>query len=185
MVETYRQSTRKQFEYYQSLGDKTMAQLTEADLFWQPNEASNSIAVTVQHLWGNMLSRWTDFLTTDGEKSWRDRDGEFEASIKSKEELEVKWQAGWECLFQALDSINADNFDTPVYIRQQKHHIIEAVNRQLAHYAYHVGQIVYVGRMCANEDWQSLSIPKGGSVAYNAKKQAKGKHGGHFTDEFR
>ncbi len=125
-----------------------------------------------------------DFLTEDGEKSWRDREGEFEADIKSREELIEKYEAGWKCLFDALKGINSHNFDQLVYIRNVGHTIPEAINRQLAHYAYHIGQIVYIGRMIKGDDWQSLSVPKGGSKAYNEKLFSKEKHRGHFTDEF-
>ena len=184
MTNNYLESINKQFQYYKQLGDKTFDQLTAEQLFWQPNEASNSIAIIVKHLWGNMLSRWTDFLTSDGEKEWRNRDGEFEADIKTAEALKEKWEAGWACLFQALDSINEENFDTIIYIRNMGHTIPEAINRQLAHYAYHIGQIVYIGRMLKDQEWTSLSIPKGESKSYNAKKFAKPKHKEHFTDEF-
>lgn len=184
MMPNYLESIHKQFLYYKQLGDKTFDQLSEEQLFWQYNEASNSIAIIVKHLWGNMLSRWTDFLTSDGEKEWRNRDGEFEADIKTPEELKEKWEAGWACLFQALDSINEENFDTLIYIRNMGHTIPEAINRQLAHYAYHIGQIVYIGRMLKDQEWTSLSIPKGGSKTYNAAKFAKPKHKEHFTDEF-
>lgn len=180
----YLDSVKKQFAYYQLLGSKTIDQLNEKDLFYSPNEASNSIAIMVNHLWGNMLSRWTDFLTTDGEKEWRNRDAEFENKIKSKEELIDKWNEGWNCLFSAIDSINENNWDQLVYIRNQGHTITEAFNRQLAHYAYHVGQIVYLGRLIKNVDWLSLSIPKGGSSAYNAEKFNQDKKKGHFTDEY-
>jgi hypothetical protein len=131
-----------------------------------------------------MLSRWTDFLTSDGEKTWRDRDGEFEADIKDRAELLAKWEAGWTCLFNALDTVNAENFDTTIYIRNMGHTIVEAVNRQMAHYAYHVGQMVYLGRMIQGENWESLSIPKGESKTYNKEKFAKSKRKAHFTDEF-
>ncbi|MFT5347749.1 MAG: hypothetical protein ACI9M3_000783 [Bacteroidia bacterium] len=310
----YLKSAKQQFQYCKQLGDKTMAQLNDEQLFWQYNDASNSIAIMVKHLWGNMMSRWTDFLTTDGEKDFRKRDEEFELRVgpslqgvdtanaegvdadnaegvdntaegvdndaegvdadnaegvdndaegvdnitegvdtdnaegvdndaedgekdfrKRDEEFELrvgpslqgvdtanaegvdtdnaegvdtdiaegvdmdiaegvnehtrvviteKWEQGWACLFTALDSINEDNFDTTIYIRNQGHSIPEAINRQMMHYAYHVGQIVYLGRMMKGEDWQSLSIPKGNSKAYNAEKfsQEKGKR--HFTDEY-
>lgn len=180
----YLESARKQFAYYKLLGDRTFTQLEEADFFWQFNPESNSIAIIVRHLWGNMLSRWTDFLTADGEKEWRNRDAEFEASIKTTEELLKKWEAGWACLFDALDSVNSDNFDTTIYIRNMGHSIPEAVNRQMAHYAYHVGQIVFIGRMIKGQQWQSLSIPKGQSTAYNEKKFAQPKRKEHFTEEF-
>lgn len=184
METNYLESALQQFKYYKVLGDRTFAQLTEEQIFWQYNEESNSIAVMVKHLWGNMLSRWTDFLTSDGEKEWRNRDGEFEADVKSMDEMIAKWEAGWECLFQALDSVNEDNFHDLVYIRNQGHTIVEAVNRQLAHYAYHIGQIVYVARMMVGKDFTSLSIPKGGSKAFNEAKFAKAKRKEHFTTEF-
>ena len=183
-AENYLSSARKQFRYYKVLGDRTFAQLEEADLFWQFNEESNSVAVIVRHLWGNMLSRWTDFLTTDGEKEGRNRDAEFELSIQSKQELLDKWEEGWQCVFTALDSINADNFSTVVYIRNMGHTIPEAVNRQMAHYAYHVGQIIFIGKMRKGAEWKSLSIPKGKSTAYNAEKFAQEKRREHFTKEF-
>lgn len=184
MQNNYLESAHKQFEYYKMLGEKTFDQLEDQDLFWQYNEASNSIAIIVKHLWGNMLSRWTDFLTTDGEKEWRNREGEFEADIKTRTELNEKWNEGWGCVFDALDSINESNFDTTIYIRNMGHTIPEAINRQLAHYAYHIGQIVYIGRMIKDEEWQSLSIPKGKSKEYNAEKFSKPKRKEHFTDEF-
>ncbi|MEL7119464.1 MAG: DUF1572 domain-containing protein [Bacteroidota bacterium] len=184
MENTYLNSARKQFEYYKQLGDKTFTQLDDKDLFWQYTPEVNSIAVIVNHLWGNMKSRWTDFLTTDGEKEWRNRDDEFEDIIKTKSELLQKWDEGWQCLFNALDSINEDNFNTTIYIRNQAHHIIEAVNRQMCHYSYHVGQIVYIGTLVKNKEWKSLSVPKGKSKEFNAEKFSKGKHRGHFTDDF-
>lgn len=180
----YLQSVRQQFEYYKMLGERTFAQVSDEDLFWQLNPESNSIAITVNHLWGNMLSRWTDFLNADGEKEWRQRDAEFEDLIKTREQLLEKWNAGWHCLFTALDSVNEDNFDTVIYIRNMGHTIVEAINRQLAHYAYHIGQIVYIGRMRRGSDWESLSIPKGGSKSYNEKKFAQPKRREHFTKEF-
>lgn len=183
MKVNYLESVRKQFEYYKMLGEKTFDQLEDADLFWQYSPESNSIAITVNHLSGNMLSRWTDFLTSDGEKEWRNREGEFEDSIKTKDELVKKWNDGWTCLFEGLDSVNEENFDTIIYIRNMGHTVTEAINRQLAHYSYHIGQIVYIGRMIKGSDWKSLTIPKGGTAAYNAEKFGKGKRRAHFTDE--
>ena len=184
-MEGYLIDVRKIFEYYKSLGEKSINQLEDSDLFWQYNEASNSIAIIVNHLNGNMLSRWTDFLTSDGEKEWRQRDQEFEDRIKTKDELWQKWEEGWQCLFTALDTINDDNFNNIVTIRQQEHSISEALNRQLAHYVYHVGQITYIARMIKDSNWQSLSIPKNQSQAFNEKKYAKGKHSGHFSDDIK
>lgn len=184
MQNNFLSSSRKQFEYYKTLGERSIQQLKDEQLFWQYNEASNSIAIIVKHLWGNMLSRWTDFLSSDGEKEWRQRDAEFEADIKDRTELLEKWNAGWQCLFTALDSVNEDNFEQTIYIRNMGHTIVEAINRQMAHYAYHIGQIVYIARMAQDQDWQSLSIPKGDSKRYNAEKFAKPQHREHFTDEW-
>ncbi len=183
MEQDYIQSVIKQFQYYKSVGERTFDQLDEKDFFKQFDNESNSIAILVNHLWGNMMSRWTDFLTTDGEKKWRNRDLEFESVIKTKDELWTKWNEGWACLFAALSSINKDNFNTEVYIRNQAHTIVEAINRQLAHYAYHIGQIVYIGRFIQGSEWTSLTIPKGKSSEFNQEKFSKGKHRGHFSND--
>ena len=184
MDANYLTNVKQQFEYYKMLGEKTFEQLPEDALFWHYNAESNSIATVVKHLWGNMLSRWTDFLTTDGEKEWRQREQEFDNDIQTKEELLDKWQAGWSCLFAALDSLTENNWDNIVYIRNQGHSITEAINRQLAHYPYHVGQIVFVGKMVQDKQWQSLSIPKGNSQSYNANKFSQPKRREHFTEEY-
>lgn len=184
MSNDYLESVRKLFEYYKMLGDKTFAQLADEQLFWQYNEDSNSIATIVKHLWGNMLSRWTDFLSTDGEKEWRQRDAEFENDIQTREEMLTKWNEGWECLFNAINTLEEKDLNTIIYIRNQGHTVTEAINRQLAHYPYHVGQIVFIGKMLAGNGWSSLSIPRGNSQSYNADKFSRPKEKGHFTDEF-
>lgn len=163
----YLASVIKRLEEYRHLGEKTFAQLEEHDLHQQPNKASNSIAVIVQHLHGNMLSRWTNFLTEDGEKSWRRRDEEFETTLMSKEKLLALWNEGWSVFLQSLHSLEEDDLLKTVTIRSQPLSVVDAINRQLAHYSYHVGQIVYIGRWIKNETWLSLSIPKGGSQAYH------------------
>lgn len=178
------ESARKQFEHYKTLGEKSFAQVSDEGLFWQYNGASNSIATIVKHLWGNMMSRWTDFLTTDGEKEWRNREAEFENDIASREEMMTRWNEGWKCLFDALDSITIADLDKMVFIRNMGQTVTEAINRQLAHYPYHIGQIVYIARMIQDDQWQSLSIPKGKSQEYNADKFAKPKRREHFTDEY-
>jgi hypothetical protein len=165
----YFESVKKYFHQQKSLGDKTIEQLTEENLLWQYNENSNCIAVIVQHLWGNMLSRWTNFLTEDGEKDWRDRDSEFENVIKTKEELIRKWEQGWACVLNTLDSLTDEDLSKTIYIRKEPHNAVDAINRQLAHYSNHVGQIVYLGKMILNENWNSLSIPKGNSKEFNKK----------------
>lgn len=182
-MENYLDSIRKQFEYYQSLGEKTFNQVNDDQLFWQPNAESNSIAMVVKHLHGNMLSRWTNFLTEDGEKEWRQRDAEFDNDLKDREELLSKWNEGWSCLFSAIKPLNPDDLERIVYIRNMGHTVMEALNRQLAHYSYHVGQIVFLGKLIKDEDWASLSIPKGGSKVYNEEKFEKPKRREHFTDD--
>jgi len=183
MDTNYLESVIKQFEYYKMLGDKTFAQVPGEKLFWQYNEDSNSIATIAKHLWGNMLSRWTDFLTTDGEKEWRNRDEEFENDIATKEEMLQKWNDGWNVFLNTLKSLKEKDLEKIIYIRNQGHTVMEAINRQLAHYPYHIGQIVFIGKMCA-DNWASLSIPKGNSKQFNNDKFAKPKHKAHFTDEF-
>jgi len=175
MNSNYLDSVRQLFEHYKMLGDKTFPQVEDDKLFWQFNEDSNSIATIVKHLWGNMLSRWTNFLTTDGEKEFRDRDAEFENDIKNRAELIEKWNEGWTCLFNAINSLTPDDLDKIVYIRNQGHTVTEAINRQLAHYSCHVGQIIFLGKMLAENGWTSLSIPKGKSKDYNKEKFAKPK----------
>jgi hypothetical protein len=182
-MNNYLSSIIKQFEYYKLLGEKTFQQLDDESLFKKINEESNSIAINVNHLAGNMLSRWTDFLTSDGEKNWRNRDIEFENFLQSRSEMIDYWNKGWECLFNAINSLNYNDLEKIIYIRNQGHTVIEAINRQLAHYAYHIGQIVYIGKIFAKK-WNSLSIPKGKSSEYNSNKFSKSKNIQHFTDEF-
>lgn len=184
MTDPFLTSLKKQFEYYKLLGDRTFDQLSDEQLFWKFNEESNSIAMIVKHLWGNMLSRWTDFLHTDGEKEWRNRDAEFMNDITDRADLIAKWNAGWSCLMDAINPLTAADLDKEVFIRNQGHSITEAINRQLAHYPYHVGQIVFIGKMLCNEQWTSLSIAKGNSATYNAEKFEKEKRTQHFTDEY-
>lgn len=179
----YLKSAKRQFLYYKQLGEGAMEQMKDEELFWQPNEESNSVATIVKHLHGNMLSRWTDFLTTDGEKEWRNRDGEFENSWNTREALLQAWDTGWKVLFDALDSITDEDINRIVYIRNEGHTILEATNRQIAHYCYHVGQIVYIGKMCRNEGWKSLSIPRNKSKDYNSDKFSQEKGTRHFTDD--
>lgn len=181
MSQDYLSSVTALFQYYKSLAEGCFNQLSDKELFWQHNEAGNSIATIVQHLRGNMLSRWTDFLTADGEKEWRNRESEFENSPSNKAAVLLQWEEGWQCLFGALQGLTESDLHRIVYIRNQGHSVLEAINRQLAHYAYHVGQIVYIGKMLRNEDWSSLSIPRGSSAAFNAEKFAQPKAIQNFT----
>jgi hypothetical protein len=172
----------KLFEYYKSLGEKAIAQISDDALLWTPDAKSNSIHVIIKHLHGNMLSRWTDFLTSDGEKSWRDRDSEFVEGNDSREHIMLMWNEGWDCVFKALHQLTTDDLSKMVYIRNMGQNVEEAIMRQLAHYAYHVGQIVYLARLKNEGDWKSLTIPKGESVSYNNEKFSLEKREEHFTD---
>ncbi|MDY0779408.1 DUF1572 family protein [Tenacibaculum sp. IB213877] len=183
MLHSYLNSVKKQFEYYKSLGDKTFTQLTNEQFFFQHNNQSNSVAIISKHISGNMLSRWTNFLTEDGEKVWRNRDDEFINNFKTKNDVINYWEKGWQCLFNAINSLKETDLEKIIYIRNHGHTVVEAINRQLCHYAYHVGQLVYLGKLLLNEEWQSLSIPKNASKNYNAKKFSKEKTRKHFTDD--
>jgi hypothetical protein len=168
----------KRFKYYKELGDKTFEQLDDEDFLYQPNPESNSIAIIIQHMYGNMLSRWTNFLTEDGEKDWRKRDAEFEATSMSREDLLSFWNAGWNCLLSTLEGLQSDDLMKTITIRTEPLLVYDAVLRQLAHYPYHVGQIVYIGRMIKENNWHSLSIPKGESKVYldTVKEAQQNKH---------
>ena len=182
-MNSYTNSIIKQFEYYKMLGDKTFEQIESKDIQWQYNSESNSISILVKHIVGNMLSRWTNFLNEDGEKEWRHRDTEFEYSYFSKEDMIKAWDKGWECLFNAIKPLQEDDLERIIYIRNQGHTVTEAINRQLAHYSYHIGQIVFLGKMIKGNDWKSLSIPKGKSNEFNNDKFNKNKERRHFTDD--
>lgn len=179
----YLESVKKQFLYYKTLGEKAINQLEPEQLFISINDDTNSIATIVQHLSGNMLSRWTDFLTSDGEKEWRNRDNEFEETITSKEELLQGWNKGWNCFFSTLNSLQPEQLTTIIYIRNEGHTVVEAINRQLAHYPYHIGQIIFYAKMLKKNEWTSLSIPKNKSDTYNADKFSKQKSIKNFTDD--
>lgn len=181
---SYISSIKKQFLYNQALGWKTIEQVPKEKLHWQYNDESNSIITLVKHLSENMRSRWTDFLTSDGEKEWRQRDQEFENESYSIEEVREIWNKGWDCLMQAIDGLADHDLEKIVYIRNQGHTVVEAINRQLSHYSYHIGQIVFIGKMIQDEQWESLSIPRGQSSLYNHTMFNKHKERTHFTDEF-
>jgi hypothetical protein len=179
----YLESVKKQMFYYKTIAEKAINQLEEAQLFVTFNSDSNSIAVISKHMAGNMLSRWTDFLTSDGEKTWRERDLEFEDTISNKKELLEQWNKGWNCFFNAIDSIQPENLTQIIYIRNEGHTVTDALNRQLCHYSYHVGQIVFVAKMLKNDEWESLSIPKNKSLDYNSSKFSSEKSIKNFTDD--
>jgi len=184
MEADYLSSVKKQFEYYKILGERTIDQVPEEKLFWQYNADSNSIATIVKHLSGNMISRWTDFLTSDGEKATRNREAEFDNDIPTKAAVLQLWNDGWKCFLDTLYALKDEDLRKEIFIRNMGHTVTEAINRQLAHYPYHIGQMVFIGKMVCGEKWVSLSIPRGKSEAYNADKFAQPKHKEHFTKEF-
>jgi len=163
----------RRLKYYKDLGDKTFEQLTDKDFHYQPNAESNSMAVIIQHIHGNMLSRWTKFLHEDGEKEWRQRDDEFEIHSYSKEQLLELWEKGWICFLNAIEPLKEDDLLKTIYIRKEPLSVIDAINRQLAHYPYHIGQIIYIGKMIKNDRWKNLSIPKNKSQQYNTSDITK------------
>lgn len=165
----YIESVKKQFLQYKSLGEKAMDQVPDNKINWQYNQESNNIATNVKHLSGNMLSRFTDFFTSDGEKPWRNRDGEFENEALTRDKLMTLWNEGWNCLFNVLNTLTGEDLTKIVLIRKEKHSVMEAINRQLTHYAYHVGQIVYISKMVTENNWNSLTIPRKGSREFNEK----------------
>lgn len=183
MQQVFLESIKKQFLYYKMLGEKAMQQLEPEQLFFMANDNSNSIATIVKHLTGNMLSRWTNFMTTDGEKEWRHRDAEFENDLKSKDEVMQLWDKGWDCFMYALNSLEPHQLSHIIYIRNEGHTVMEAINRQLAHYPYHIGQVVFSAKQLKNSAWESLSIPRNASGSYNEKKFSKEKNIKNFTDD--
>jgi hypothetical protein len=172
----------KLFTYYKQLGDRAMAQVSDADLHRTLVSDGNSIAIVAQHMAGNMRSRFTDFLTSDGEKPWRDRDGEFVDAERDRTALLADWENGWSCLLSAIAPLTEQDMSRVVYIRNEGHTVEEALHRQLAHYAYHVGQIVLLARSFAGDAWTSLSIPRNGSAAFNKDKFAQAPERKHFTE---
>jgi hypothetical protein len=173
--QVYLQSVIKRMLTYKDLGEKTFAQLEEKDFHFAPNESSNSIAIIIQHLSGNMLSRWTNFLSEDGEKPWRERDQEFmpDARFMTRDQLIGYWDRGWSCLLDTLRSLKEEDLLKTISIRSEKLIVIDAINRQLAHYPHHVGQILYIGKIVRGDTWKSLSIPKGHSQQFTQEMQGK------------
>lgn len=162
------ESAVRKMREYRKLAEDAMAQLSADELRYQPNENANSVAQLITHMAGNMRSRWTNFLTEDGEKTWRRRDDEFKSSQAGADELMQTWASGWDVFFSALENLQDADLGKTVFIRQQPLTVTDAIIRQLAHYAMHIGQIVYLAKMIRNHDWKTLSIPKGQSEQYNA-----------------
>jgi len=168
--ETYLHLALREFKRMKALADGAVVQVTPDQFFTAPAEGDNSIAIIVKHVGGNLLSRWTDFLTTDGEKPGRNRDTEFEiGSDDTHAALLQQWEMGWSALFNALDPLTDKDLDKTISIRGEPLSVLQAINRQLTHYSYHVGQIVYVAKHHAGNSWHSLSIPRGQSAQFNTK----------------
>ncbi len=160
------------FAYYKKLAERAMDQVSDEQLAATLDYEGNSIATIVKHMAGNMRSRWTDFLTTDGEKPDRNRDSEFEEPPATRAELLAMWEAGWSCLFSALQPLTDTDLTRTITIRGEKHSVMQAINRQLAHYPHHVGQIVLLAKHFAGDRWQTLSVPRKGSAEFNRKVSA-------------
>ena len=169
---SYLEDSLTLFAYYKKLAERAMDQVTDEQLFATLDGEANSIAIIVKHMSGNMLSRWTDFLTTDGEKPNRNRDGEFEEPPATRDALLATWEAGWACLFAALQPLNDADLARTITIRGEAHSVLQAINRQLAHYPHHVGQIVLLAKHFAGDRWQTLSVPRKGSAEFNRKVAA-------------
>jgi uncharacterized damage-inducible protein DinB len=169
---SYLQDSLGVFRYYKNLGERAMAQCPDNALFTELDAESNSIAIIVKHMAGNMRSRWTDFLTTDGEKPDRNRDTEFEDAPKTRAALTELWERGWKHVFDALQPLREEDLARKVTIRTEPHSVMQAINRQIAHYSYHVGQIVYLARHFAGSQWQTLTVPKKKSAEFNAQVAA-------------
>jgi len=160
------------FRYYKNLAERAMAQITADQLLAVLDSEGNSIAIIVKHMTGNMQSRWPDFLTSDGEKPGRDRDAEFEEPPRTREALLAAWEAGWQCLFTALEPLSEVDLQRTVTIRGEPHSVMQTINRQLAHYAYHCGQIVFLAKHFQNSQWKSLTIPRRKSAEFNRRVAA-------------
>lgn len=171
IIQNYLSDAIASFRSYKSLAEKAMEQVSDEEFFRTIDEEANSIAVIVKHIAGNQHSRWKDFLTTDGEKDFRNRDTEFEMIGDTRESLMQFWESGWHTLFNAIEPLTADDFSKTITIREQKHTIVEAINRQLTHYSYHIGQITFLAKHFKSKDWKTLSVPKNRSTEFNSYMQ--------------
>jgi hypothetical protein len=169
----YLDTVIRRLKYYKGLAEESFSQLEEKDFHFLPSPESNSIAILVQHMTGNMLSRFTNFLTEDGEKEWRERDSEFEIHNYSKDQILEIWEKGWNCVLNVLESLQAGDLLKTITIRKEPLTIIDAITRQFAHYPYHIGQIIFIAKMIRDKSWKNLSVPKGQSKQFNAGKQSK------------
>lgn len=177
VIRNYKANAIASFLGYKSLAEKAFDQVDEEEFFVQIDEESNSIAVLVKHISGNQISRFTDFLTTDGEKSDRNRDSEFITGNDDRESLMARWEKGWENLISTLNGLDDGDFSKTVMIRGEDHTVVEAINRQLTHYSYHVGQIVFLAKHLKSADWKTLSVPRNRSREFNEFLERKKKRG--------
>jgi Protein of unknown function (DUF1572) len=169
IIQNYLDDARSALKAYKKLAEKAIAQLNDEEFFVTIDEESNSVAVVMKHMAGNMFSRWTDFLTSDGEKPNRNRDMEFVIEPQTtKDDVLAYWERGWACVFEALEPLRPEDCEKKVMIRGEEHTIVQAINRQLMHYSYHIGQIVFLAKHFRSAEWQSLSIPKNRSADFNA-----------------
>ena len=166
---SYLEDSLALFAHYKGLADRAIAQVSDEQLYAPIDPEANSIAIIMKHMAGNMLSRWTDFLTSDGEKPTRNRDSEFEAPPATRAELLAYWERGWDCLFSALRPLTDADLPRTITIRGEAHSVVQAINRQLAHYSMHIGQIVLLAKHCAGPNWQTLSVPRGASTDLNRR----------------
>lgn len=171
-TDSYLEDSIGLFRYYKQLAERAIAQVTDEQMHASLDESANSIAIVVRHMAGNMKSRWTELLTTDGEKSWRDRDSEFVAPPRGRRAVMQLWEDGWNTLFQALLSLCEADLSRKITIRGEAHSVMQAINRQMAHSGYHCGQIVLLAKHFQHESWQPLTVPKGKSAEFNAKVRA-------------
>ena len=169
IVENYHKDALSAMRGAKDLAEKAIAQLKDEEFFVTLDEEANSVAVVMKHMAGNMISRWTDFLTSDGEKPDRNRDMEFVIDAQTtKDDVLAYWERGWKCVFDALEPLRPEDFEKTVLIRGEKHTIVQAINRQLMHYAYHIGQIVFLAKHFRSAEWKSLTIPRNKSAEFNA-----------------
>ena len=174
IVQNYFDDALSAFRAYKKLAEKAIAQMQDEEFFVTLDEEANSVAVIMKHMAGNMISRWTDFLISDGEKPNRNRDMEFVIeSETTKDDVLAYWERGWACVFEALEPLRPEDFEKTVMIRGEEHTIVQAINRQLMHYAYHIGQIVFLAKHFRSAEWKSLSIPRNQSAAFNASMAQK------------
>lgn len=182
IIENYLKDAIATFRNYKRMAEKSMNQVSDAEFFRSLDDEANSIAVIVKHIAGNQRSRWRDFLTADGEKADRDRDTEFEITQETRESLMDYWANSWQTLFDAIEPLTVEDFQRHITIRGENHTIIEAINRQLTHYAYHIGQITFLAKHFRSKDWKTLSVPRNKSAEFNEflkQKKAEGKEKTH------